>query len=763
MAKVALCYFFLSTAVVSGGSSSSSDLDQPFTKSFSRLDHAACVTLYYRNGRIGCGTVDHSLQIGNLEYFDGSNIPQTHDAYVAVMEDYMLEKDSVALLQNALSGGKLQGVLVLNSTSTNEKDQALDWYNPEPLYPQGYGTPSEKVNYGNVNYEWNTMGSGIIQVNLYGLPIAYVKDSSVSNSLRQEAQDSSVDSEIVAEFNYYMGSENMNSIDCLAWKDVVNDQWSPKCLPVGGTSVWAAAGPPPSEDQNDAAKKIFVVGASMDATALFHDLTPGENTAASNILTLVMAAKLVGQVDDETLAALNHQIVFALFQAEAHGFVGSRAFFRDLAYPGFTCNSEIVRSVPRLNDRSEYACLDPLYPSLTFTKLGEVVGMLSLDQLGIVTNGNNFYVHADKNNDQYGAFMVNLLKQFKTNAGFSAYETSTYNNGNGYPYPPSPLTSLLSLSGGAVGGAVLTGYDHAFSSSVPYHSFKETANYKGISLKAIASAATITARAAIAAAYDGGDYDYGTAATYASSLIAELDENDGSLISFSNCLLYNGECEDLQRFASIRASNEVSKTGFSAISQGASLGKPPNYYVGVYNIMYGQPFVQVGDARYGRYDGKDFGKNNDDAIGKQPTALENAIHGLLDEFLGRGSSTFAEKKCKKQADCDVVEFCENQEFPTCTGGGVCVCSRARFHRALDESLEAAVNMPTGYFIVSDNDAGVSPMFTEPFWSSNVGVRVYRDVGPLPGLLTLVAGAVGMASSLCAAFLVRVGLQKQKLY
>ena len=764
MNSAILSTLLLSAALASGSSSSSSELDRPFSESFSRLDHAGCVSLFYRNGRIGCGTADRSLQIGQLRYFDGENVPNTDGPYVAVMEDYVLDAQPMALLMDERQNGLIQGVLVLNSTSI-AKDKDSGWKSPAGKNPQGYGTPSTNVNYGNIQFDWNNMGTGIIHYDLHGLPMAYVIQSSVSDTLREEAKESSVDSEIVAEFDYYMGPEQMNSVDCLSWKDAVNDEWSPKCLPLGGSSVWATAGSPPGAktDKNAVAKPVVIIGAGMDATALFHDLVPAASSAASNILTLLMAAKLVGEIDDETLGALNYQIVFSLFQAEAHGFVGSRAFFRDLAYPGFQCNRDLVRAVPRLGELSEYACLDPLYPSLKFSDLGEIVGMLSLDQLGVIANGNLFFVHADENNDNYGSFLSQVLQQFSnTNSGFKVYKSSAGSNGNGYPYPPTPLTSLLSLSEGSVGGAVLTGYDTSYSSSIPYHSFKETASFHNISLKAIAASATIAARAAFAAAYDGGNYNSAAAAQYAENLIPELSYGDGALVALSNCLLYDGECENILQYASVRAANEQATSGLSTY-KGVLLGNPPNYYVGVYNKDYGQPFVKVGDKTYGRYDGEEFGKNDQDAMGITPSMLENAVHGLLDDFLGRGSADFSAKRCKKQTDCQSVQFCENEgELPTCTGGRVCVCSRASFHRALDEALEPAKNRFPGYFEVSDDDPGLSPIYAEPYWST-IGVRVYRDVGPLPGLLTLLAGAAGMATSLCAAFLVRVGLKKEKLY
>ena len=95
---------------------------------------------------------------------------------------------------------------------------------------------------------------------------------------------------------------------------------------------------------------------------------------------------------------------------------------------------------------------------------------------------------------------------------------------------------------------------------------------------------------------------------------------------------------------------------------------------------------------------------------------------------------------------------------------MCVCRRAYFHTALDEALVPAKNKPTGYFVSSgDADGGYSPMYTEPFWSNDIGVRVYRDVGATPGFITLAAGVGVAATSFCAAFVLRVGLKKEKLH
>jgi hypothetical protein len=80
----------------------------------------------------------------------------------------------------------------------------------------------------------------------------------------------------------------------------------------------------------------------------------------------------------------------------------------------------------------------------------------------------------------------------------------------------------------------------------------------------------------------------------------------------------------------------------------------------------------------------------------RPRALENTIHGLFNDYLGRGSSSsFNATTCKKLTDCETVQgICQGNflDSVTCSGSGVCVCVRAHFHLALDEALDASVNI-----------------------------------------------------------------------
>ena len=410
----------LASSAFLGGVLVQATLDEPFSDSFSQLEHAPCTRLFTRNGQMGCGTESRSVDVGKLVYYEGS-LPATDENYVSVVEDYDLTAETLDTLLQA-RGGLLQGILVLNSTSSSSSGSSSGSRatSPDSQTPQGSGTPSYNVNYGYSGYKWNSKGEGLFGYDLYGVAMAFVPDSDVAQSIRQNSLGQSAGgakADIVAEFNYYMGPESVTSQECLAWRDASSGEWNPKCLPLGGTSVWAVAGSPPKASSSN--RPVILLSAAMDSTSLFHDIAPGANTAASNILTVLMAAKLIGTyVKDEVLDALPNAIALALFQGETYGFVGSRSFLRDLAYPGFQCNGTQVKSSHHDSSDSastDYACLYPLRPSLKFANLGQVQGMLSVDQVGHAVANGILYVHADENNDQTGSWLANLLKYSSTN------------------------------------------------------------------------------------------------------------------------------------------------------------------------------------------------------------------------------------------------------------------------------------------------------------------------------------------------------------
>jgi nicastrin len=867
--------------VQSQTSTSSSIMDKPF-QSIYNLPHSSCVTLYHRNGRIGCGTFSSEPQIGRLVRFDNTNgVPNLsqsnsnggdveQEQLVVVMEEAEFTTNNVALVQQAISNAnsnnvavKLSGMLITNTTSSsdnNNDDGSFSATSPGSSTPNGYNTPSANLN-PRGNYEWNTLGTNLEFQNYYGIPISYVGDADVAAYLSQVASQQATVSEeesesqgsVLAEFNYYMGgagvssdsddSSVLTSKDCLMWKNVEDGAWNPKCAPLGGQSIWATAGPlkttalqnnengnnnnaenggeenggeqrslAEENDQyyynannNNNRKPVLLVGATMDGSSMFHELSPSASSAASNILVTLLAAKLVGlYVDADTLEnTLSKQIVFSLFQGDSYGFMGSRRFLRDVLN-GVECTTSVQYNADADQGKTyeplSDSCLYPMRPSLAFQELGQIYGILSVDQVGVLATENTLYVHAsddgeDGNNDP-GAFIANVLLQCTTD-NYATAQTSTAADDYGViPLPPTPLTSLLSVSGNAVGGAVISGYDDAFVADGKFRSHLDSTQQRerdgeDISLEALVNAAIIMARAAVAVAYDdgSGNSDAATAVQFANNLIASdvIDENDSTAQSLYKCLFVDGNCEFLSIYAKVKYVNDVKRTGVD-LGSPTMLGNPPSYYVSIYYPYLNQASVQVGGQWFGAYDPTQereqtegststttatypaYGESKNDVILMNPSGLEAALHGLLNDFLGRSSAGDATlKSCSTNQGCQSgVDYCsaDNLEYATCTGGLVCVCSRAHYHDAVDEALEAKPNeFPNKFDIVDDNDnnGGVSALYTEPYWSSSVGVKVYRKAGENVNKYVIGFGAATAIISFGLSFVLKRELTKAKLH
>ncbi|KAL7533159.1 hypothetical protein ACHAXR_005073 [Thalassiosira sp. AJA248-18] len=839
-------------------SSDNPTLNEPFNNAhFESLPHVPCVSLFHRTGRVGCGTWSRNVMTGRL--LDWSSVASnTNDnveggasvvpPYVAVMDEEYYTDENIANLMlysqqyaagedygEVDEGGPLRGLLVLASDNNNNVAS------PEPLAPQGDDTPSSSITIGS-SYEWNVnnAGNGLTTTDMYGLPTAYIADANTAAYLKSVASEqgnisggddasATVYPSIVSEFNYYMGpggevdadnGEAMyNSKKCLEWKD--NDgEWSPRCAPLGGNSVWAVAGTPISlgysnggeddanenngnadnggENDSSSNKPVILVTASIDSTSMFHDLSPGANNAASNILTLLMAAQLIGSsIKDEALDELYGQIAFAFFQGESYGYIGSRRFLKDVM-EGFECSggNEGVASVYKAKDESgdttTRACLHPPRADLTFQNLGEVRGMIAVDQVGNLGGTKNLYVQGGEDTDGgngFASFLSEVMVELSASddGGYTAQASSVEEDDGTSPLPPTPLSSLVSLSSAAVGGVVLTGYDDAFVANSLYHSHLDsTSKYSTIDKDAIASAATLVARSAVAAAYQNAndEVDSATASAYALDLLpTAVDSSSETFAKLYNCLFEDGNCETFLTYGGVERANDAVKTGID-LGMGVPLGTPPSYYTSIYDSSNGQAFVYASGKYYGSLIGgekdkdgeviKNYGDDGKDAFLVRPSLLEMAIFGLLNDFLGRGAiemnddgSAPALATCKSSSDCSSVSYCNSESsavvLPACAGGS-CVCgSRSHYHLALDEALSAAANVGTSRFEIQDGEEGISALYTEPYWSSYVGVRIYNDAGNTPGVYASSIGAVFALA--CIGFVLRLKktMVKQKVY
>ncbi len=773
-------------------------LDNPFQTAFRKLPQDPCVSLFTREGRIGCGTYSREPMVGRLlswssivksSYYgqvSSSNLPE----FIAVLDEYEFNADTVDQIISMSSQSLLKGIIVLNHTDSSEA--SISYTSHAPASPRGQNTPSENLTPDN-DYVWNN-GDGLMLKDMYGIPTGYVEDEDIVEYIYSAAQmqaeeylsdisgaSTSVFDEgikktppVLAEFDMYMGPEGMDSQQCLSWTDT-DGSFSPKCLPLGGNSIWAVAGSPyervsAQEDSNDngdgerrtedadGKKPIVMVATNIDATSMFHDDARGANTAASNILTVLMAAKLFGEsVTDAELDQMQNKVMFSFFQGENYGYLGSRSFLRDVG--GFQCDGDLVPAMVEDKDNADakMACLSPLRHDMDFANLGDITNMIAVDQVGILSDENTFYVHDSSSSYYSDGVLSNIL------TGMSSDDWSITAASAG-AIPPSPLSSLVKLSGGTVGGVVLAGYDEAYADDSFYMSHMDSTKRVSIQLKSIAQAATIVARAALAAAY--GDSYNGDAA----DIIADLDKDDETFTDLTRCFFSYGSCDLLAKYANMERANRKAITN-QDYGIGTSLGNPPNYYVSVYDWRNGQAFVTVDGVAYGSYnsDEKEYGDNENDQFFLVPNVLENSIYGLLNDYLGRGSvdssgdipSSF--KSCTSTKDCGSVDYCQStSDQAICTGSKVCVCSRAHFHLALDEAIIPAPNNRTGTFVIADDDEGISPMYTEPYWGADIGVHMYRDSGDAGDWTILIGSATAICSVVATYFLTK-RLKKESLY
>jgi len=788
---------------VAASSDQTPTLNEPFQTELKSLPHAPCVSLFHRNGRIGCGTVGRDEMTGTLLHWTTLTSDNYYSSamaqispFVAVLDEFEYTSDVIDQISSFSSDdgtALVQGILILNSTSS------ASYLNAAPVSPKGQNTPSYQLTPG-YDYEWNANGDGLMLKDMYGIPSGFLGDEEIATYILQVSKDqsslvlasaskSSSNNDgssggggfftsksmsmppVVAEFNMYMGPQNIDTASCLSWIDN-DDIWRPKCLPLGGNSVWATAGSPyqstnndnnngNNDDGGDGKTPIIMVATNLDSTSMFHDRVPGANTAAANILTVLMAAKLIGSsLPDDELDGLNKKIMFAFFQGEQYGYLGSRSFLRDVAYPGFECDDgRTVAAVAKKKDEGDVtmACLSPLRHDLAFADLGDIESMIAVDQIGILSDENTFYVHDSGAGDGLSDI-------------FTGITLDDWNvvDGSAESIPPTPLSSLYKLSGGTVGGVVLSGYDATFAANTYYLSHMDSNYTTPIDLQNIAKAATFVARAALTAAYGGdGDDDGGN---FAANAIAELSYDDETLVDLADCLFTNGRCDTLSKYSKVERVNNREETG-QDVGIGADLGSPPNYYVSVYNNRNGQAFAYIDGSIYGSYTGdEEYGKNSGDAVLVRPNVLEMSIHGLLNDFLGRGSydessedNEYSFKSCQASSDCSDVTYCSSSgDLAVCTGGNECVCSRSHYHLALDEAIIPAPNNYTGMFMVSEDDEGVSPMYSEPYWSNDIGIHIYRDGGE-NGAWVISFGLIVAGAWLVGTTLMKSRLRKEKLY
>ncbi|KAH9753366.1 Nicastrin [Citrus sinensis] len=255
------------------------------------VDGYPCVRLLNLSGKIGCSNPGREKVVASIRRFRNAN-------------------DLTQLTAVLVSLDELQDLL--------HRHFGLIGFSPTQKFPQAEFAP-----YPSINYEWNSMGSGIM-LKAYDFPVFLLSES--STSMLQEVADKNEKvmngyTTSVAEFDLVMQTTKAGTHDS---ESCLKEQ---TCLPLGGYSVWSSL-PPINMSLSYQSKPIILLVASMDSASFFRDKSLGADSPISGLLSLLAAVDALSRVDGWN--DLNKQLVFLVLTGEAWGYLGSRRFLHEL-------------------------------------------------------------------------------------------------------------------------------------------------------------------------------------------------------------------------------------------------------------------------------------------------------------------------------------------------------------------------------------------------------------------------------------------------
>ncbi|CAM9644003.1 unnamed protein product [Pylaiella littoralis] len=673
--------------------------------------------------------------------------------------------------------------------------------NPDVKTPQGKSTPSAAFDI-DASYPWNSHGDGML-MEAFDFPVVLVTGGSADEVRARAASNGNLDGSSweyplhKGRMNFYFGGSDadLNSQECLGWTDINGDR-SPQCKPLGGQSTWASVGGPGMGSKDT----VFAV-AGMDSTSMFHGRAPGEifaetltyirraNSAVSGLVALLSAAESLGAIGRSggvDFSALPRQIVFAAFQAEAYGFTGSRRFVQDWRIKGVSCQNGVG---PSVSPTGMEACLDPLYPSLEFQKLGRPAHVISVDQASVgCLPESTLWLHpsAGASTEDQGT-----LSRLSPSGGVILLSNSTETE-----LPPSPLTAFVKAHS-QQSGFVLSGYDKSFSCP-HYHSRLET--------RATITASSVTAAAEVLAM---------STLLLAGGTEAEaktLEVNATLVETLLDCLLEDWSCDTVKEYVVGELANLEEVLGFR-VSVEAPF--PPTMYAGPLEFRSGGGMPTVrhtnGDGSWRLYPSWTGTFDPDhEKIQLVPNLVEMFCRAFLSEQAASAhAARYGEHECRSSGDCPTLGECQYQSWGEGGGGGgvggAGGVRAAKHDRSVDRSRDRSVSArrsgsdsmsdsvavprpecvrgrcgcPSGfhhialgvgleredqldqYGVVESAVEQGAPLWTEPNWR-NIGVEVYLDPGSAVGTVAVGVGVAVTAAAGVASWLLLRSLEKRKL-
>ncbi|KAG3183525.1 hypothetical protein PC128_g14138 [Phytophthora cactorum] len=682
-----------------------------------------CVRLFHSGGSVGCRSLTDSdmaplypiTSADELQSFvSGSADQQEADSkYVLVMTESLLSYD-------AIEAGidRIGGLFLFPETTNASFDSST---------PQGDGTVDGALNpFTSDKIKWNPTGNGLLIESL-PFPVVMLENATTGAEFTKRAQINLKDSAgatYKAFMNYYFGPQEMNSLKCLNFTNIYGNP-SPKCDPIGGQSSWAMRG-------NLKSDEIVMAMAGMDATSLSHVLAPGANTGASGLVALLAAAHALKGLPD---SAFDKKVVFAAFQAEKFGFVGSRKFLSDLQK--FTKDPEGACAYPVDDSTSPMGpsfCTYPMLSSTEFAnlKLANISYAIAVDQVGILPKSGNFTVHLNPHANDSSDLIDAIL---------NAPSAASVAEGSTGSLPPTPLTSFVNdaeYGQRDLVSAVLAGYDDSYTSERTYNSRHD--EFTLLDVDAVVQAAQVLAESI-----------FTLASSNATTAQMDKIEVDTWLVeSMLSCITTDWNCDLMKKYSQYMVTTLIEYLSLTD-SAWPSYSEPTTLYPGSISRDRSTFVLKKSDGSYYSLF-NDSWSDEDYAVRLFPNAYEVFARAFLASAMVPNATADAAASCSQSQGCS-----DGGKGMECVYPGVCAKKSAYHHEASSPGIKR-----TDTALLYDVVNSSMPIWVEPRWANDIGSYSFPDPGAWIGWITLAIGLVVTGLGVGSSFMVLGSVQKMKL-
>lgn len=244
-----------------------------------------------------------------------------------------------------------------------------------------------------------------------------------------------------------------------------------RCTPIGMDSIFAYYRPAIANATYDPEarsyipevvepKTIVMLVTKLSSVSMFTAISPGADSTLTGIVTLLSVAEALGRIRNNTeVVQSNRNIVFALFDSEPFGYLGSTKFIQDITSNRFP-------SYPRSSMRPDSN------ETLQNLNLTSIDLLINLDQLASYPNHDTIYLHSDPDNKEHEKLtsIVDIMKDMssKENVKFKHLDEEPK-----LPLPPTSAqqfikSSLMENSSSRLMGLVVSNYEKHYTNKY-YH------------------------------------------------------------------------------------------------------------------------------------------------------------------------------------------------------------------------------------------------------------------------------------------------------